>query len=280
MFINGAVGGSYPRDWFYMLRGMDVTAERFAAVVIMTTAFHDAEPVAEVDQVSDLALIHPLLRIADLPGLAETFPSADGRAGALKAVLLRGQRYGADVSDFLAHPWKRVVNVSLARRVGVETSRNYPGRAPSLAGLRVDPATGALSIPDGLPAIQTDGLLAHARQVLAKPGPAADRPASAAYRGLWFGRIADLCAAAGVPLFIYRIPRGPLAYLANADERPSGVVRDMRIAGRIRLLPATQFDDLERPEYFFDQLHMNSAGRQIFSAQLAGAVLERLPAQP
>jgi hypothetical protein len=243
-------------------------------VAIMTTSVQDAEGADEFDPLSDLALIHPLLGFADLPTLAGTFPSRTGQEEALKAVLLRGYFYKADLADLLARPWSRVHAVKLAWQHGFEYVRNYPGRSPSLTGLTFDPASGALFIPGGLPAIQTSLLPSYAAQLRA----GGDRLLPADYRRQWFGRIADICAQAGIRLFVYRIPRGPLHYLASADERPIGVLREMRDAGRIRLLPAAMFDELERPDYFFDALHMNNAGCAIFSARFAAALIERVQA--
>lgn len=273
-FVNSAVAGSYPRSWSYLLRQMQPTAGRIAAVAIMTASVQDVEGTDEFDPLSDLALIHPLLRLADLPSIADTFPSRIGRQEALKAVLLRGYFYKSDVADLLARPWSRIHDVSLARQHGFEYIRDYPGRSPSLTGITFDPATGALFIPERLPAIQTSLLPSYATQLRTEPA----RLPSADYRRRWFGSIADICAQAGIPLFVYRIPRGPLHYLAGADDRPIGVLREMRDAGRIRLMPAAMFDELERPDYFFDALHMNSAGREIFSRRFAAALIERVQA--
>lgn len=275
-FVNSAVAGSHPRDWYFILRQMRVAANRFAGVAVMTTTFQDSEGVAEPDLLSDIALIHPLLGFADLPDIAEAFPSRAARLEALKAVLLRGYFYKADVADLLVRPWSRMRNVQRAWLHGFEYVRNYPGRPPSLAGLGFDRATDTLFIPNGLPPIQTEILPLYAQELRADLHSPAARLPSAEYRRLWFGRIADICAEAGIPLFVFRIPRGPLHHLVATDAGPIGVLSEMRDAGRLNLLPATLFDGLERPEYFFDALHMNAAGRAIFSTLLASSLVERI----
>ncbi len=101
-----------------------------------------------------------------------------------------------------------------------------------------------------------------------------DNRAAASYRSEWLGGIADMCREAGVKLYVFRIPRGPLHGMVDADEQPTGTVADLARSGRIVLLPATAFDGLERPEFFFDTLHMNHAGRELFSVEIARAIAQ------
>ena len=61
---------------------------------------------------------------------------------------------------------------------------------------------------------------------------------------------------AGIRLIVFRI-------LLGATAR----------AGRLQLLPADSFDGFEWPQVFFDDLHLNRAGRQGFSVALAHSLL-------
>lgn len=54
------------------------------------------------------------------------------------------------------------------------------------------------------------------------------------------------------------------------------MVRTLARAERVSLVPEAIFDHLERPEYFFDGLHLNREGRRIFSRILADQVAELL----
>ena len=45
----------------------------------------------------------------------------------------------------------------------------------------------------------------------------------------------------------------------------------MKSRARLTILPRDAFRDLQRPEWFADGLHLNHAGRQVFSEELARA---------
>ncbi|MCW3472977.1 hypothetical protein [Limobrevibacterium gyesilva] len=276
-FVNAAVGGTNPRAWFYILRQILASDRRYAAVVMMAPSYHDNDPLALADALTDIAFVHPLLGWADVFDFPASFHPLAAKIEAMKAFVTEGSFYKTDVTNLLDDPQTRMQNVELWRDHGVEWLGAYAGRAPSLAGLRADDATGALSVPAGLLPLQTAGLAEYGKTLHAFAGRFPDNPGSAQYRRLWYGRIAALCAQAGVKLIVFRIPRGPLHSLVAADPQPTGTLADLQAGGRLALLSATQFDDLERPEYFFDYLHLNSGGRVLFSGQLAEAVLQRLP---
>ena len=280
VFYNAAVAGTTPRVWYYLLRQIDNPGERLAAVAVMVTSYHDDEPEDLAERPSDIAFVHPLLTLTDLTDFPGSFPSGATRLQAVEAILFKGLFYGADVRSFLANPAERIRSVAAWHRHGFEWIRNYPGRDPSLQGLGLDLTTGKLTVPAGAPSLQTDMLPSYAEELRRFHGRPPDNAGAAAYRREWLGRIAALCRQANVRLFVYRIPRGPLHDLVDADDAPTGVLADMAQAGSLELLPARLFDDLERPEFFFDRLHMDSAGRALFSDRLARAIMLRLQAAP
>jgi len=279
-FFNAAVPGTTPRVWYYLLRQLDDPGQRLAAVVLMLTSYHDDGQELLADRDSDIAYLHPLLGSADLADFPWTFASAANRVRALEAILLKGMFYSADLRDFLADPMRRVYNVTGWRRHGYDWIHAYPGRAASLAGLAFDPGSGRLTLPPGRGEEQTSLLPAYAERFQRLRKAAPENAAAAAYRRLWIGRIAALCRQAQVRLFVYRIPRGPLDYLAPPDDTPSGALARLEQAGMVEVLPAATFTALERPAFFFDRLHLNRTGRQRFSTMLAQSVLQRLPTAP
>ena len=279
-FFNAGVPGTTPRVWYYLLRQLHDPQRHLAAVVVMLTTYHDNEPERLADRGGDIAFLHPLLTLADLPDFPRSFPSVANRANAVEAILFKGMFYSADLRNFAAAPVRRVQSVLDWRRHGYDWIRDYPGRAASLSGLAFDPASGMLTLPPGRGAAQTDLLPDYAARLRRYRGRPPDNAAAAAYRRAWLGRIAALCRQAQVRLFVYRVPRGPLDYLAVPDNTTSGVLADMARSGAVELLPADLFTRLERPEFFFDRLHMDRAGRLQFSAMLAQAVLRHLAAAP
>ncbi len=267
-FANGAVAGSMPRVWYYMLRRIFQDEPRLAGIAIMLSSYHDNDPEPSADRLGDIVFVHPLLSLADIAEFPPSFPSGPAQTEAAEAILFRGLFYKNDLQDFLYDPARRVTEVRAWREHGREWVAAYPGRDASLAGLTMDLRTGQLTgaMPPG------DLMVHYANNLREYGGRPPDNPAAESYRREWLGGIADLCRRAGVTLYVFRIPRGPLHGLVDADEQPTGVVAELARSGRIVLLPAATFDGLERPEFFFDALHMNHAGRELFSAAIARAI--------
>lgn len=278
-FVSRSVAGTTPRVWFYLLRQIRNPAERLAAVTVMVTSYHDNDPEVQAERRSDIAFLHPLLRLEDAADFPWSFPSGAGRLEATEAILFSGLFYKTDIQDFLRNPGKRLRAVTAWHQHGYEWVYAYPGRAPSLEGLDLDLVTGTLSIPPGHAAIQVGDLAPYAGQLRRFRGRPPDNAAATAYRREWLGRIAALCRADGVKLFVYRIPRGPLHHLVGADNTPTGVLAQLAHEGALELLPASLFDRLERPEFYFDELHLNTAGRALFTRLLTTTVLQRLSAE-
>lgn len=272
-FTSGGVPGTLPRVWYYILRQVEHPAARLAAVAIMTTSYHDDVADALAGRRSDILFAHPLLRLSDLPVFPPSFPTRPEQLEAAEAILFAGLFYKADLQDFIADPAERIRQVLAWRAHGREWIANYQGNDGTLAGLGFDLQTGALSVASEHASPRPAALAAYAANLRANHGRFADSDAAAAYRREWFGRIAALCRHAGIPLIVFRIPRGPLHHMVDADAQPTGVLEAMAQAGELKLLPADTFDSLEWPQYFFDDLHLNHAGRQAFSVALARAVL-------
>ena len=99
------------------------------------------------------------------------------------------------------------------------------------------------------------------------------RPAELAYQRRWIGRIEELCRETGSTLVVLRTPRGPLGELYDPEKNVDPHARLM-LSPETIVLPAEAFGGLEKPEYFFDHLHMNARGRGEFSTDLLRYVSE------
>jgi lysophospholipase L1-like esterase len=87
------------------------------------------------------------------------------------------------------------------------------------------------------------------------------------YRKLWLGRILDLYKDSATRMIFFELPRAPVP-IPQAPTPPR-FIDSVRGRPNVTVLPAATFRDLERPEIFADGLHLNHAGRPIFSARLA-----------
>lgn len=260
VFVNAAVPGTTPRVWYYLLRAIGLRKHHVAGVAIMLASYHDNDIENLADRTLDIGFVQPLLRLTDLADFPASFQSFSARQEAAEAVLLKGVFYQADLRDFLADPASRLRLVTSWRAHGYEWERSYAGRPGSLAL----PNTNATA---------TAAFLSYASDLQRFRGRPPDNAASAAYRREWLGRIAALCQQENIRLFVFRIPRGPLHAMVDDDTQPTGVVAELGQSGRIALLPAALFDHLEHKTYFFDQLHLDSAGRAAFSTEFAQTLL-------
>lgn len=272
-FVNSAVPSSTPRAWYYLLREILRRGHRPAVLAVMQHSYHDNDMENLSNRRLDIGLVHNILGLGDLLDFPASFTSEEARIDAARAILLAGLYYKSDVANLLPRLHKRWRDVSAWRRRGFEFLTGHQGLSPSLEGLRFDMASGALEMPPSVPPPVQAMLGRYAQTLRETKGRPADNAFSAAYRAVWLDRISELCTAYGIRLVFFRVPRGPLHFLAEADEEASGALARLRDAGLARLLPAGQFDELEQPALFADELHLNAAGRRPFSRELSTAIL-------
>jgi lysophospholipase L1-like esterase len=98
-----------------------------------------------------------------------------------------------------------------------------------------------------------------------------------AYRSLWIGDITARYREHGVPVIVFQMPRGPYHMQMVPALPANGAYAAMADAGQVKLLDATTFVDLEQPQYFFDQIHLNSAGRRKLSERLPDELSTLIP---
>ena len=235
-FLSAAVPGSTPRCWYYLLRDLDPAATRFKTIVLPVDTYEDEDGNWDwADRSLDLNILAARLRLGDTLTFTTSFHSSEMRWSALLVCLLKGVLLREDLQAFLAHPAARLDKAALFRVNGTQWAYDYQGNSKDLTGA-------VLSVP-ARPDLKT-GL-------------------HAAYRREWFGRIIGRYKGTGTSIVFLRLPRGPVSPPVSAS---GSSIREL--AG-VSVLPENLFDPLEKPEYFFDALHLNARGRQRFSTELA-----------
>src|SRR5256886_12486787 len=114
---------STANTWYYMLREVDPTAQRYWAIVVPYGIGYEptsAEPLR-------ISMAAPLLRYGDCFTFASAFQQWSGRSRAVTACILRGSAYQSDVADFLQHPTARIENVQ-RESATVHARADYNGR--------------------------------------------------------------------------------------------------------------------------------------------------------
>ena len=98
----------------------------------------------------------------------------------------------------------------------------------------------------------------------------------AAYRKRWLGKILDLYSGSRTRIVFLALPRGPAPRPDASPQVESHSVREFGRRSGVILLPERAFESVEYPEFYFDGLHLNSRGRERFSALLAKLIIKTL----
>jgi hypothetical protein len=270
-FINGAVAGTSPRVWNYLLRKVDPHAKRFAAVALMIDYDVATNRLDLGNYILDTNYALPLLGIRDVVDFPATFSDPTQRERAQRAILFPLQALHDDVRDLLLHPRKRFDDVTAGRQGWLDAVALYPGRDTALPELSIDPSTRMPS--DWGPNEKEIRPTLEPYFTLLQRTPSAElQAANSRYREEWVGRIASRYAKKHIPVIVFVVPRGPWQRDVMPIPKPQGAIADLLQRGDILALPGDAFIDLEEPRFFFDTLHMNHAGRDMFSRLFAERV--------
>ena len=271
--VNVAVPGSTPRTWFYLLREILRRGYRPHAVVIGT--LYAPPPVgASADWALDPAHAAPLLGLRDARAFERSFDSAAMRERARHAVWFPALAMRQDTLAALRAPLERWHKLRSYRPALLAAIPAYGGNGGHMPALAFDPQ-GAVLDWAGADPTQRSKVEALQREFVSTP-PAELVGANRAFRAEWFARIAALAAQHDAALLLFPLPRGPYTALLPPAAPPD--LGDATRAPGLRALPAEFSLALERPELFFDELHLNAVGRAQLSAALGRELRTRLAA--
>jgi hypothetical protein len=265
-FWNFGIGGTTPRVWYYILRDADPTCRRFSAIVIALDQYADEDPWSSLpDWPLDLSFVIGRLRPADCLDFAHSMTSPAIRDKTLSGCMLRGITLRRDAQAFLVNIPDRIKRSKDVRNNGLAYVDGYGGSEDDLHGLSADFAHRIIQFPPGL-----DQARRNTVQEAVMPQPAPQSGEMTRYRELWLGRILDLYKDSRTRIVFIEMPRAPLPL--PESPRPAVFLRHALERPRVSALPSSTFRDLERPEYFFDGLHLNKTGRAILSTRIAEQV--------
>jgi len=264
-FTNLGMPGTSPRVWYYALRDLDRDHNRFSAIAIAFDRYSDfngAQVVA--NQVADLNYLAGRLRLTDCWDFSRSFTRKDLQRKMLTGCLIRGLTLRDDVLAFLSDIPGRLARTKDWRNNGASYVAGYGGKPEELTGLTFDAATKNIHFPPGLKSWQTETVTSTLMQdVWPQTGEIT------AYRTKWLGRILDLYKNSPTRIVFFQLPNSPLPI--PEPPEPARFIESVKLRPRLTILPRDTFRDLERPEWFADGLHLNHAGRQVFSEKLARA---------
>ena len=264
-FVSLAEPAASANTWYYMVREVDPTTRRYAAIVVPYGIGYEpnsADPLR-------ISMTAPLLRYGDCFHFASGFQRWSGRFRAFIACILRGSAYQDDVADLLAHPVARMKSI---RQTGeMHSGREYKGRDYDLVGTSYDASTGQVTFAPKL----TEAQRLAFRKSLIQPSQS-DTEYSLKLQRDWIPRIMDRYLHSPTAIVLTPLPRGPFLELVGFSRGYESVLPSSVIQRTSFWLPGHTFDFLEQPEYYFDAFHLNAKGRQKFTDTLVSELLGRL----
>jgi hypothetical protein len=264
-FATIATAGTTARCWYYMLRDVDPTARRYAAIVVGVNDFEDAETWDNTaDYITDLHYLIARLRWSDLMEFSSSFEDPQLKWQVARSILFKGLVYKTDFQDFLRNPVKRLRYVDLARRDSKNWYYDYEGTKDTVQGITVDWAARTVQ---GSPKFTPAQVAEFQKRFLAELAPPMGRRTK--FLKKWYGKIADRYRGSGTRLIFVRLPRGPFVRPDQPAFNPHSSVRELAARGDAILDQEHSFDSLERPELFWDPYHMNGPGSAEFSRMVA-----------
>jgi hypothetical protein len=264
-FVSLAEPAASANTWYYMVREVDPTTQRYAAIVVPYGIGYEpnsADPLR-------ISMTAPLLRYGDCFHFASGFQRWSGRFRAFIACILRGSAYQDDVADLLAHPVARMRSVQQADKM--HSGPEYKGRDYDLVGTSYDAATGQVTFAPKL----TEAQRLAFRKSLIQPSQS-DTEYSLKLQRDWIPRMMNRYSHSPTAIVLTPLPHGPFLELAGFSRGYESVLPSSVIQRASFSLPEHTFDFLEQPQFYFDAFHLNAKGRQKFTDTLVSELLGRL----
>jgi hypothetical protein len=266
-----AMPGSSPRVWSFLLEQLDPHGGRWPVLVVPLLEYDDYDlHIDMADRTGDLPFLVPLCSVLDTFDLAASFDEPAARQEALLTSLCKIYGFRRDLQDLAAAPLQRYRDVRW-RMGAYYWAAPYAGHSENLAGLHLEGGRIVGLPPDADPA------LAAALHGLTVPPPP-DTGRERAYRRRWLGRICAHEAATGTQVVFLRMPT---RVLPRRDPRPpwQPTLDELTKSPNVHALERDLFAELERPQFFFDALHMNRRGAVRFTELLGDELLRRFGAR-
>jgi hypothetical protein len=266
-FASISLGGATPRIWYYSLRAVDPTAHTYAAIVIPTDDFNEPDNYDyQSEREGDLHYLLARLELQDLMEFPWTYPNKELQWAAFRGIILKGFVYKRDFQEFLSRPLQRVAKVRYVDSNSAGWNYAYGGIEQNLAGLRIDWQHKTMQFPDRVPEDQRKQI-----EDLLFPTLPPDQGRETAYLRYWYGKIIQYYRGSGTKLIFMRVPRAPTSPPDPAPKLNSAI-RQIASHPDVIVLDEHLFDQLERPDFFWDAWHLNGAGMNAFSRLLATEV--------
>lgn len=279
-FINLAVPASTARTWYYLLRAIDRRGYTYDAVVV-GTLYRSTHAELLADWPIDAAHAAGLVGLRDGWSFPATFQAPAQRDRARYAALLPALNLRQDTQALLEAPLERFTKIVHGRPAYLDALRVYAGREEEMPVVEFSassPGKVKASVIDWGNSTPAQRLQVAAILSDSTPRPPAMIAGNDAFLGRWLGSMARITQRRGALLIVYPLPRGPYRVLFGTDSRLPPALEALRHRSQVMVLPPGLLAELESPQFFFDPLHANRAGRErtgsVVGARVRGALTQ------
>jgi len=261
------VPASSLRVWYFLLNEVDPHRNAFALIVVPLASYCDTDEYEDyTNRVYDLRFLTLFSSPAELLSLFDSFTDINAKLSVVVDAVFKLHALRLDILDFCLHPWDRLARVSRFEKSGENIFYSYNGYHTSLCGMRLSGGrwvTGSSTITD----------LALRRlnsRVFTAPAPQTGMRQR--YNSLWLNRLVDAYAESQTKILLIKMPTEPVA---RTYPLPRNYVSLNSIAKKknVFILPEDYFTNLNTPQYFGDDVHLNSQGMAKFCPRLSKIIL-------
>jgi hypothetical protein len=282
--IRAAVAATNEKMWYFILSTVDPKQDRYAAIVIPVASYH-VEPwiVDEENDYNNVQMLSQILPLSYWKQLIDSFSNSDARRRAVQSAAIASTGFGDDLVDLFVHPHRRIQRLAVRKSAGWTWLDDWPGMDGSMEDFSFDADLGTiLTLPKGLDLfVQKETATEFKRPAPDEAKRFTDR--NAAFQARWLTKIIDLYKNSRTQLIFIQLPRGPVPIPAREPISGAPDLRTLLPAsGNVTFAEESSFLEFEKPEYFYDAIHLNSIGRKLFTSRLGdlltGILIEKLPA--
>lgn len=279
--VLASSGGTTEKMWYYLLRHVDPDRNRYAAIVVPIDTYKTPPLETDAENLIDVAqFLAPMLTASEWRDLIPTYTNPDVRGKVVVGALVSSHLYALDLQDLLLHPINRKQDLEFGNAAGPTFLFDWEGYDGDLTTLEIDrPHAKILHAPPQLDPFRQ----AEAEFRLRTPPPEHVGIWTQRYhefRKHWFSRIVDLYAGSQTKLIFVQVPRWPfdMPMLLPIPGGPD--LRDfVKPSKNVIVIDEDAFTDLEKPEYFYDVLHVNKHARREFTTRFGKHLREALDAR-
>jgi hypothetical protein len=273
--IQGSLEGSSDKRTYYILKKIDPTHHRYAAIILSDSPYRISPTPEDLEnEYSTAQVLASVVPPRDWAEFADTFDDPAIRQKVRIQGVFSSRGVGMDLLLSSGRIIQRIVGGGPTKLL---TEAGHP---ESVLGLRLGPVDRRSLQVVSYPAHFDSFQRREAQSYFQSPDSVSAELytlRSARFHQRWLSKIIDLYRGSPTRLIFVQMPRWPVELPRTAPLSSAPDIRDLLPRQEnVTFLDKDEFSYLEDPKYFWDVLHLNQTGRRLFSQQMGGILREAI----